>query len=203
MIRRPPRSTLFPYTTLFRSLPRPEKFRLPCGDCGSYRRRLSPSKCPAGPSTTSSTRLARPFQTFLTTVAPWYSTHVVEPVKGRSRRLKWVFQVPKWKSKSCWPSRCWGVAELRLSASVCANPACAWKARIRANNRTTVRAAAAYMTVLLEDGECLGFGGTEVTECCLPPSIAHRQGQPTSRSVSWGLTSISEGGIPCTSSGQL
>src|SRR2546427_4103623 len=29
MIRRPPRSTLFPYTTLFRSLPRPRAGRLP------------------------------------------------------------------------------------------------------------------------------------------------------------------------------
>src|SRR2546422_6182337 len=29
MIRRPPRSTLFPYTTLFRSYPQPEHRRLP------------------------------------------------------------------------------------------------------------------------------------------------------------------------------
>src|SRR5258708_8432408 len=29
MIRRPPRSTLFPYTTLFRSLPPPHRSRLP------------------------------------------------------------------------------------------------------------------------------------------------------------------------------
>src|SRR3712207_9361385 len=28
MIRRPPRSTLFPYTTLFRSVPRPDRQRL-------------------------------------------------------------------------------------------------------------------------------------------------------------------------------
>src|SRR6266702_3899668 len=173
---------------LIEPLPRPEKFRLHCRDCGSYRRRLSPSKCPAGPSTTSSTRLARPSQTFLTTVVPWYSTHVVEPVKGRSRRLKCVFHVPKWKSKSCWPLRCWDVADLPLSASVCANPACAWKARIRAHDRTTVRAAAACMTVLLEDGESPGFSGAEVTGCYFASSIAHRQGRPRSRSVSWGST---------------
>src|SRR2546422_3920503 len=30
MIRRPPRSTLFPYTTLFRSSPRFVRFRRPC-----------------------------------------------------------------------------------------------------------------------------------------------------------------------------
>src|SRR6266849_6159744 len=104
---------------LIEPLPRPEKFKLHCRDCGLYRRRFSPSKCPAGPSTTSSTRLARPFQTFLTTVVPSYSTHVVEPVRGRSKRLKCVFHVPKWKSKSCWPSRCSDMAEPRLSASVC------------------------------------------------------------------------------------
>src|SRR5215467_15266012 len=34
MIRRPPRSTLFPYTTLFRSRP---------GRCGRWRRRASPA----------------------------------------------------------------------------------------------------------------------------------------------------------------
>src|SRR2546422_7679493 len=34
MIRRPPRSTLFPYTTLFRSLQ-----RTPLGECRSHRRR--------------------------------------------------------------------------------------------------------------------------------------------------------------------
>src|SRR2546422_3493945 len=32
MIRRPPRSTLFPYTTLFRSLPRSQKRRYPPGN---------------------------------------------------------------------------------------------------------------------------------------------------------------------------
>src|SRR2546423_12723386 len=35
MIRRPPRSTLFPYTTLFRSPPSP----LPCGPCAPSRPR--------------------------------------------------------------------------------------------------------------------------------------------------------------------
>src|SRR5256885_14697434 len=32
MIRRPPRSTLFPYTTLFRSLERSSRGRVQCGD---------------------------------------------------------------------------------------------------------------------------------------------------------------------------
>src|ERR1022692_3597047 len=40
MIRRPPRSTLFPYTTLFRSM------RLPCRVC---RRWESPGSCPWAP----------------------------------------------------------------------------------------------------------------------------------------------------------
>src|SRR6185295_16874391 len=34
MIRRPPRSTLFPYTTLFRSRPPEEVHRQPAGACG-------------------------------------------------------------------------------------------------------------------------------------------------------------------------
>src|SRR6266404_7426036 len=33
MIRRPPRSTLFPYTTLFRSPPRPRRSRRPTARC--------------------------------------------------------------------------------------------------------------------------------------------------------------------------
>src|SRR3989442_1973236 len=37
MIRRPPRSTLFPYTTLFRSVRQPAKIRAP--DAGPARRR--------------------------------------------------------------------------------------------------------------------------------------------------------------------
>src|SRR2546425_7964871 len=35
MIRRPPRSTLFPYTTLFRSLRHPGRAPGQCGTCGS------------------------------------------------------------------------------------------------------------------------------------------------------------------------
>src|SRR6266496_5170716 len=38
MIRRPPRSTLFPYTTLFRSAPRPSRAD-PAAHCRSMRRR--------------------------------------------------------------------------------------------------------------------------------------------------------------------
>src|SRR3712207_8382455 len=40
MIRRPPRSTLFPYTTLFRSLRRPG----PAGRCGDPRRHGDPEQ---------------------------------------------------------------------------------------------------------------------------------------------------------------
>src|SRR2546426_6276738 len=40
MIRRPPRSTLFPYTTLFRSLPRPAEGR------GGERRRAGEGQAP-------------------------------------------------------------------------------------------------------------------------------------------------------------
>src|ERR1039458_7667743 len=36
MIRRPPRSTLFPYTTLFRSGTTEAQFRLPAGLVGAY-----------------------------------------------------------------------------------------------------------------------------------------------------------------------
>src|SRR2546422_4390678 len=45
MIRRPPRSTLFPYTTLFRSVPRCPTERTP-----SYRRRTSPPTASASRS---------------------------------------------------------------------------------------------------------------------------------------------------------
>src|SRR5262249_24152119 len=41
---------------------------------------------------------------------PSYSTHLVEPLSGWSKRRRCVFQVPKWKSKSCWPSRAAGTA---------------------------------------------------------------------------------------------
>src|SRR3712207_8370042 len=39
MIRRPPRSTLFPYTTLFRSLPVADRAMVPVGSGSSRRRR--------------------------------------------------------------------------------------------------------------------------------------------------------------------
>src|SRR5262245_48299798 len=52
---------------------------------------------------TSSTRFARPFQTFRTTVIPSYSAHSVDPASGCTSRLTCVFQVPMWKSKSCSP----------------------------------------------------------------------------------------------------
>src|SRR5262249_53949212 len=72
---------------------------------------------PADPSASSSTRLARPFQTLRTTVVPSYSTQVVEPVKGRWRRLRCVFQVPISKSKSCCPSRTLAGAEAAAFAA--------------------------------------------------------------------------------------
>src|SRR6266536_2968586 len=40
MIRRPPRSTLFPYTTLFRSFKRPHVIRNPCFHRGSHAKGL-------------------------------------------------------------------------------------------------------------------------------------------------------------------
>src|SRR2546425_2743215 len=43
MIRRPPRSTLFPYTTLFRSRGAPSHSRCAPDKCGSPRRRTSGS----------------------------------------------------------------------------------------------------------------------------------------------------------------
>src|SRR5215208_6795252 len=86
-----------------------EKLRLHWRDSGLYRRRDSPSMLPAGPPTSSSTRLARPFQTLRTTVVPSYSTQVLEPVKGLTSRDRRVFQVPISKSKSCCPSRSVGV----------------------------------------------------------------------------------------------
>src|SRR5258705_10166127 len=45
MIRRPPRSTLFPYTTLFRSAPPPS-----CSGHGDHRGRPAPPAVPARPS---------------------------------------------------------------------------------------------------------------------------------------------------------
>src|SRR5947207_7724413 len=49
MIRRPPRSTLFPYTTLFRSCPRP-RWRAPAAGAASNRRtRLRRARARAPP----------------------------------------------------------------------------------------------------------------------------------------------------------
>src|SRR2546427_7994917 len=57
MIRRPPRSTLFPYTTLFRSLSGPAGGVAPSARVRSDDRRLGPPRCvasrprrPAGPA---------------------------------------------------------------------------------------------------------------------------------------------------------
>src|SRR6202161_2115429 len=61
-----------------------------------------------GPSTSSSTRLARPFQILRIVEVPSYSIQVVEPVRGCWRRFRCVCQMPISKSKSCWGSR--GVA---------------------------------------------------------------------------------------------
>src|SRR2546430_5378806 len=58
MIRRPPRSTLFPYTTLFRSLPAPGPGRLrpQAGAGGAVGRRLRPGRGRRlGPGAASST----------------------------------------------------------------------------------------------------------------------------------------------------
>src|SRR2546429_1246741 len=43
MIRRPPRSTLFPYTTLFRSAPSRERSTLSVSSCRTKRARFAPS----------------------------------------------------------------------------------------------------------------------------------------------------------------
>src|SRR6266496_2980108 len=77
------------------------QFKLHWCDWGLYRRRPTPSICPAGPSTSSSNKLARPFHTRRTREVPSYSTQFVEPVNGFLRRDTWVFQLPKLKSKSC------------------------------------------------------------------------------------------------------
>src|SRR3712207_8353950 len=57
MIRRPPRSTLFPYTTLFRSgdCPPNMKGTVPFGGRGSWTRRLQ-AACPESRATRSSPR---------------------------------------------------------------------------------------------------------------------------------------------------
>src|SRR4029453_396359 len=112
MLAQIPPSLLFP------------QFRLHWLVSGLYKRRPTPSMWPAGPLTSNSKRLARPFQTLLTTEGPPYSTHCFEAVKGCTSRETWVFQVPKLKSKSCWPSRffgdCSGSAALASDATISA-----------------------------------------------------------------------------------
>src|ERR1700675_5206379 len=81
------------------------KLRLHWCAFGLYTRRDKSSIWPAEPSALYSAKLARPSQTFLTTVIPSMSAHVVDPVSGCRRRDECVFQAPKSKSKSCCPSR--------------------------------------------------------------------------------------------------
>src|SRR5438034_5819151 len=65
MIRRPPRSTLFPYTTLFRSIPRPEgpsqahvrRAERKAGRCPPPRQRPPAALSPNLPYRSESTRL--------------------------------------------------------------------------------------------------------------------------------------------------
>jgi len=52
----------------------------------------------AGPSTSSSRRLARPSHTLRTTEVPSYWVHVFDPVSGCCNRDTWVFQLPISKS---------------------------------------------------------------------------------------------------------
>src|SRR5580704_2717097 len=59
---------------------------------------------PEGPSASSSTRLAFPFQTFRTWETPSQCFHVVELARGFASRSTWTFQLPSSKSKSCAPS---------------------------------------------------------------------------------------------------
>src|SRR5260370_13086285 len=59
MIRRPPRSTLFPYTTLFRSSPSPRRARHPRRPPGRHRAAEGAARCRAGEAvTTLATRAA-------------------------------------------------------------------------------------------------------------------------------------------------
>src|SRR2546425_6402311 len=59
MIRRPPRSTLFPYTTLFRSLsaeiPGSTVFVVGCGPIGCFAVGIARAKQPIGPQPTTNT----------------------------------------------------------------------------------------------------------------------------------------------------
>src|SRR6185295_16423913 len=61
-------------------------WRLHWRDWGLYRRRDRTWRWPVGPSASSSTRLARPFQIVRTTEVPSNSIQVAEPVKGLTRR---------------------------------------------------------------------------------------------------------------------
>src|ERR1700751_2412926 len=60
---------------------------------------------PPGLSSSTSSIMARPSHTLRATKVPSNSTHVFDPVRGCSSRLRWAFQLPSAKSKSCWPSR--------------------------------------------------------------------------------------------------
>src|SRR2546427_8129545 len=62
MIRRPPRSTLFPYTTLFRSAPSPELERSHSGDPADFARREKIPKVASGEGASHARdRFRRPF----------------------------------------------------------------------------------------------------------------------------------------------
>src|SRR6266511_4608237 len=58
-----------------------------------------------GPSTFSSTKLARPSQIFRTTVVPSYSAHSLDPLNGCFSLHRWVCHFPNSQSKTCCPSR--------------------------------------------------------------------------------------------------
>src|SRR5262249_14880950 len=55
--------------------------------------------------TSSSTKLARPFQILRTTVVPSYSTHSLDPLNGCFNLHRCVCQFPNSQSKSCCPLR--------------------------------------------------------------------------------------------------
>src|SRR2546426_9410284 len=75
MIRRPPRSTLFPYTTLFRSLPRTPRWQVrgPSQACGrpGYSRACSPASGPTA-------ELARANGWFRADIVPRSEEHTSE-----------------------------------------------------------------------------------------------------------------------------
>src|SRR5271156_2789688 len=58
-----------------------------------------------GLSVSNSSICERPSHILRVTEVPSNSTQVVEPVKGCTNFLRWIFQAPNSKSKSCWPSR--------------------------------------------------------------------------------------------------